>query len=113
MVGTHLFGEFADRVEPKFEYIETVSIVEEAQEDYSDVWENLVELGCGCWVWTGKHTDRGFPIRENVSSKDRWARYVQRVTWKLVRKEKLVRGSIENHCGRIECCNPSHYVIVY
>lgn len=112
MNGTRLF-DVDTRIEPRFEYIKSVRIVEEEKQDYEWLWEKLVELPSGCWVWTGRHTERGFPVRDNVSPRSRYERYVQRKAWEAIRGEKRLFGTIEQRCGRTGCCNPAHFKIIY
>ena len=112
MNGTRIF-DVDKRTEPRFEYIKSVK-VEEPEDDYGWVWERLVETPSGCWLWTGKHSERGFPIVGNIpAGRNRFDRYVQRITWKLIKGKKVLFGRIEQRCGRIGCANPSHFSIIY
>jgi hypothetical protein len=113
MGATRLF-DVDVRTEPKFEFIKSVNIIE-PEETYDWVWDALVEMAdSGCWIWQGKHSDRKTPINPEISWRSKkFGHDIRRVTWLLVKKEKIIVGTVKNHCGHIECVNPQHFTIVY
>jgi len=110
MGATRLFDVDA-RTEPKFEFIKSVNIIE-PEDTYDWIWEKLVEVPSGCWLWTGEHSERKTPINPSVRGRG-FGKDIRRITWMLVKKEKIFIGTIKHRCGRVDCANPAHFTIVY
>lgn len=111
MKGTRLFDD--DVACGRAEYIPSVVIKDECQEDFEWIWEQTVEYPNGCWMWMGKTSEHGNPIT-NYPSRHKY-HFLHKVIWEKITGHVIYRNNekVQKYCkvhGR-KCLNPAHYII--
>lgn len=68
---------------------------------------------CGCWLWTGRVNNCGYPILTARLNGYKHPRplFAHRVTWEAFHRRRVPRSRVVAHhyrCIAPRCCNPEH-----
>jgi len=85
----------------------------------SAIFDNIVKLGSGCWIWTGSyHKGQDLPRITNSYLQRAYpsaGMYAHRAVWCVVRGEDIPEGDYLKRDPRVcpdkTCVNPDHFYI--